>query len=674
MAEEDIEFKWGTKRGVGGKRKNVQFYETFTYDGDEYSLFDSVYLYDEKLAEPYVGKLVKIWENPDQTKRIKVLWFFRPHEISSYLGSMQTLENELFLASGEGEGLANVNSLEAIAGKCNVVCTSKDPRNPQPTDEELRNADFIFYRTFDVGRCEISDKIDDKIAGVEVKLLLNSYGSKKPGEASKFVLDKKEVGVKNIVTDVKVVPPKKNILGNGLTNMIDGGHINDLAKESASPMSIQKSTYGGKISICDVSTEITKHSHIDGRSFDLRTVCKLGDKETIDPRASFDKQESINWSDDVKSSDATKIEGQKEDVSRDKINLMPKVPKDSLPKDIKGNLLDSKIGLMTKDDVLNAENYLPKSFVNEKVKNNEDSSELDNRPSKKAKFDGSIKMIRDKIKDNALNISDKSSNGVVKPTINTINDFGPNSKHKLARDSYGLDRDPVKILKPNEELRRIASGRLLKPSYEASIEDGKVYSQTMEVTRRPEVDKSRWFKDLPWEERMRDAHERGTLVLLQNLDRSYTSAEVEGLIWHAFNEKCTAKMVQQTTFSSPHYGQAFAIFTKREVAELVIMKLDEGCLMLSNGRPLVGSFGTPYFPQKKSTFFGHINISRTRLHMHREMKEAVSTSHYSQPNTLEYDMAMEWCLLQERSDIEWKKLYKQQGEELRKFKSNQKSK
>jgi hypothetical protein len=48
-----------------------------------------------------------------------------------------------------------------------VVCSSKDSRNPLPSDEELQEADFVFYRTFDVGNCRILDKIDDKIAGIE---------------------------------------------------------------------------------------------------------------------------------------------------------------------------------------------------------------------------------------------------------------------------------------------------------------------------------------------------------------------------------------------------------------------------------------------------------------------------------------------------------------------------
>ena len=109
--EDDCEFKWGKKRGVGGKRKEIQFYESFTYDGVDYTLYDAVYLYKEDEPEPYIGKLIKIWEHPDKVKKIKVLWFFYPHEISKWLGDGETVDKEVFLASGEGVGLANVNPL-----------------------------------------------------------------------------------------------------------------------------------------------------------------------------------------------------------------------------------------------------------------------------------------------------------------------------------------------------------------------------------------------------------------------------------------------------------------------------------------------------------------------------------------------------------------------------------
>ncbi|XP_061336543.1 protein ANTI-SILENCING 1-like isoform X2 [Gastrolobium bilobum] len=165
--EESLEFKWGKKRGIGGKKKDVQFYGSFTYDGDEYALFDNVYLHIESEPEPYIGKIIKIWENRDKSKKVKVQWFFRPREIQKFTEGIEILDNELFFACGEGIGLTNVNPLEAVAGKCNVVCISKDDRNPQPSDEELQRAHFVFRRFFNVGEKKILDEIDDKIAGIE---------------------------------------------------------------------------------------------------------------------------------------------------------------------------------------------------------------------------------------------------------------------------------------------------------------------------------------------------------------------------------------------------------------------------------------------------------------------------------------------------------------------------
>ncbi|XP_057427240.1 protein ANTI-SILENCING 1-like [Lotus japonicus] len=173
MAEESIEFKWGKKRGIGGKRKDVQFYESFTYDGVDYALYDTVYLDSGGEFEPFVGKLIKIFENRDKSKKVKVQWYFRPGEIRKFVEGIETRHNELFFACGEGLGLANVNPLEAIAGKCNVVCISKDIRNSQPSDEALQKADFVFHRFFDVGQRKILDTIDDKSAGIEVKDIFN---------------------------------------------------------------------------------------------------------------------------------------------------------------------------------------------------------------------------------------------------------------------------------------------------------------------------------------------------------------------------------------------------------------------------------------------------------------------------------------------------------------------
>lgn len=119
VGAEGLEFKWGKKRRVGGKNKDVQFYESFTYDGDEYCLYDCVLLCDPRepdSGEPFVGKIIKIWEHSNKrakfSKQVKLLWFFKPSEISPYLEQIpDVLANELFLASGEGVGLANINPL-----------------------------------------------------------------------------------------------------------------------------------------------------------------------------------------------------------------------------------------------------------------------------------------------------------------------------------------------------------------------------------------------------------------------------------------------------------------------------------------------------------------------------------------------------------------------------------
>jgi hypothetical protein len=112
VEEEDLEFKWGKKRGVGGKKKDFTFYQSFTYDGVEYELYDCVYLLAAGESEPHIGKLIKILESPLKKKTVKVLWFFRPCEVLKYPGVVvDAAENELFLASGEGAGLANMNPL-----------------------------------------------------------------------------------------------------------------------------------------------------------------------------------------------------------------------------------------------------------------------------------------------------------------------------------------------------------------------------------------------------------------------------------------------------------------------------------------------------------------------------------------------------------------------------------
>ncbi|KAF7814445.1 protein ANTI-SILENCING 1 isoform X1 [Senna tora] len=167
--EDETYFKWGNKSEVGVKNKDVQFYESFTYKGVEYFLYDCVYFYQEGDFETSIGKLVRIFETPTHEKKVQVVWLFRPVELRNYLGDYQPHWNELFLACGEGYGVSNVNLVEAIIGKCTVVCTAKDKRNCEAPESDLKMADFFFSCCFDVERLVIVDKFPDVIGGIKVK-------------------------------------------------------------------------------------------------------------------------------------------------------------------------------------------------------------------------------------------------------------------------------------------------------------------------------------------------------------------------------------------------------------------------------------------------------------------------------------------------------------------------
>ncbi|KAF8034623.1 hypothetical protein BT93_C0817 [Corymbia citriodora subsp. variegata] len=498
-SKDDIGFKWGRKGRPGGKDREAQFYESFHFDGVEYARYDCVYLYKEGEPEPFVGKLIKIWETPTKLRRAKVLWFFRPCEITNYLGTEQLLENELLLASGEGVGLANVNPLEAIAGKCNVICTSKDPRNLQPSHEELQMADFVFSRTFDVGQRKIIDKIDERICGTEVKFIFNRIGS-------------------------------------------------------------------------------LNHNAVE------KVLC-------------LDKED--------------------EDLGK--------------------NALPSEAIVKSLDDL--------------------------NRPLKKRKLDASEILLGNKHK----NDEGKSTDGVGRQaSIQSGSASEKQFKNKNLNESPRGEK--VLSLKPEEKFMELSCGKLGEVSSHQSPR--KDNHEALPV----DVDKNTWFKEPPFEDRMQTACEQGTLVLLRNLDPTYVSTEVEDIIWQGFREKCSAKMLPQTTTSSPHSGQAFVIFKTKEAAKRAIKKLYTGCLVLPDGRPLVGCVETPCSPGKQSTFNGHLVISNPKQPQTRETKEAVSTSHFSQPNTIVYDMAMEWSLQQQKLDFILDKLYKKHGMELKKVKAHLKSK
>ncbi|KAK4419987.1 protein ANTI-SILENCING 1 [Sesamum alatum] len=801
---EEPEFKWGKKRGIGGRKSDVQFYESFSYDGLDYSLYDCVYMYKQGEREPYVGKLVKIWENADKSKKIKVQWFFRPSEISYYLRDAKVLENELFLASGDGIGLANINPLEAIAGKCNVVCISTDSRNPQPSAEELQMANYVFYRIFDVKSCTISDQMDDTIGGLKVEFVFNRAESVGTLGVPTLVSNSKDEA-RNVIACKETL----KLLGNNSTQQLNNVKRDEngnpvLEKEgtdlkqaqvklesllgddsSCADVNANKtrettgtientSTLGAENVGCRVSTEKNKvkdnktpinqvqvekrmssagtpgniddtplkRVKLDGMSSSskgkdsngvqsLTIPGKDAARPVIDATSSEAKLKSELFKNSVGSAKDVKLAEKSsfldEKLSNTSFSLPKENPRPGHADDAAGLVRDTKFtkGLKAKEEKpskINAErpptanvvspnetarlstidvpNEAPKSGSNMDLEGSGQSAKLvksssaslkrpldtstrlskeksnarrdachenkdailDNdscpmeggRP--KRKYDDSLKISKDNNNNTSVKFREKTSLGETKSSPKLAISHDKKEKSRLGEGSSNENH--------NEKVGKLSNDNL--PNLLVTTTDGggkNVEGRLFEVTRRPIAEKSKWMK-LPWEEQMKTAHDQGRLVLLQNLDPEYTSAEVQDIISSAFEENCAARMVQHTATSSPH-----------SAVDRVVKKLNDECLMLPNKRPLVVCTGVfPQFSEKRTTFVGHLVIDKARRQVQREMKEAVSTSHYSQNNTIEYEMAMAWCLLQSKSDKWWEKLYEQQGKELNKLVSALKSK
>ncbi|KAK9946711.1 hypothetical protein M0R45_012158 [Rubus argutus] len=701
---EDIEFKWGTKKGIGGKNKDIQFYKSFTYDGEQYDLYDCVYLYKEGESEPEIGKIIKIWETQHGIKRVKILWFFRPCEIFNFLGDKEILENELFLASGKGQGLADLNPLEAIAGKCNVLCISKDKENPQPSDEELQKADFVFYRTFDVAQRKIMDKIEGKISELDVKFLFNRMNIQKPAGNLNVDLGKNEI-CGNATSNETKVPSNQNSFKEHVNLETTG---NSVDKQKLSSVEKRISAVGLKSSEMDkiderqldvsnpktlLSSEVKSREdeailgkvlprklEVEEKGRSIRDTSDLDNRPTKKAKLDTSKVSSDNR----KSNEQRRVEVEEKSNSRNNNAIL----EHTQPKMVKMNALTSTKVFTNKSrssehkHKINANGSYTKallpiaSLVEErcKLKGVEDIIGIDKNPTKMMKLDGKVTIFsNDKLPSHGD--TKKKAHKVLSPSSSTIDG---KCKRKDGGESLALEKDFKKKMKVGDKSTNLSIGKPPRPS--PRLPQNKVQKfddQMLEVTRRLDADRRKWFKEFPWQERMQTAHEQGTLVLLQNLDPAYTSAEVEDIVWNGLEESCTAKMIQQTANSSPYSGQTLVILKTREAAKKVVRKLDEGCLLLSNGRPLVGSIATTsYSTEKRPNFFGHLVIDKLRHPMlhEREMKEAVSTSHFSQPNTIEYDMSMEWCAQQEKSDLLWKNLYKQQWKEVKELKAELKAK
>ncbi|PNX96001.1 bromo-adjacent-like (BAH) domain protein [Trifolium pratense] len=353
---------------------------------------------------------------------------------------------------------------EAIAGKCNVVCISKDDRNPHPSDKDLPNADFVWHCFFDVGQLKILDKIDDKIAGVEVKNIFNNLYSRKLGGLSKLGLDEKEVSVKVTTSNeaVTLSSEKNNQL---LIEKLDGKRF-ETADSKPSLVERRTSSLGLK----DGSKS---NGGLVPISHD-KTLPQAKEKANGVYKASLAKQKSS---------------------TNDKIVLKSKIDSETGGCDIVG-ISDRQINKrLGEGKTSEKEKYgVSSAKITNNVQNRsnyDDDDNVKNVPSKRLKIDTvPTKLSSDKFPDRQINKRMRESKAYEEEKHGVSSSKISNNVQN--RRSYG-DVDakevPSKNLKIDTMPAKLSGDKLRKESSTTSPNlEHKLDYRVMEVTQRPEVE------------------------------------------------------------------------------------------------------------------------------------------------------------------------------------------
>ncbi|KAI3839124.1 hypothetical protein MKW92_034250 [Papaver armeniacum] len=576
-----LDFKWGKLKGK--TRDGIQLYESFMLDKVEYCLYDCVYLQNEdESKENHIGKIVKIMDSPNNQRKVKIVWFFRPSQVQNWLRERNVafLVHEIFLASGEGIGVANINPVEAIVGKCYVVCTSKDRRNPQPSKEERRKAEFVFSRAFDVIECTFLDKLNNIISGIKVEHFFNSK------ECSALSGDQEQKEVENPKSSGSEKDDLQApiVLGGEDTNLKSQGvlyHSGSLRSTSfeetvrlgGSTKPKMRCKYVGALSGFHASQDRTIDRRISSSEFPSKRA-KLAGKEAVPNPA-----------------------GEKGTKRRSNRGAAPELAQEK--------------GTNTHAQYHN---------IKEREK---DSARHDRRLS---------------------------------TAITTEKQLDLSERRESAIDFVGQHNWISSTLNRNDK-----GTLLLNKEASEAPQQKKMIKSDCHTVETQKVDKTKWFKEFTWKDKMDCARTKGTLVRLQNLDPSYSAAEIEEIILTYLKVRCTAKVSQQIKFTGPHNGQALLIFKTEEKAAMVIKQLRDRSLMLPNGRPLIAQQEAPRVLPKLAKYYGNLTVDRIK---HREQKDAVSTSHCAQPNTIEYELSLDWILYQKRSEASRQMLFEGHGKEL----------
>ncbi|KAH7388046.1 hypothetical protein KP509_16G054700 [Ceratopteris richardii] len=581
---------------------------SFSSDGEEFHLNDIVRIYDRRFTVPHIGRIVKMWEGQSSgTKEALICWFLRHKEVKP---NEDDNPKELFLVAGKEQGVTNEIDMDSIVGKCKAVCTSKDPRNSEPSISDIENADFFFSHAYDVDiqqTVPVEDVVDkigpDVIFNTQEWLIavrkIKGQAHTKKSASSPLLDSKKRSRDEEIHPSIQ----KKKIIKK-----------EDVKKVQ---MSTEEAPKQKKIKVVDGKTLIQKEK------VKLNSVSK---KEEFEPS----KRQTLKSEVPSKLSKPQTID----------IKGSASVDKDSAPRKVVLEKVD------TTEQAKPTNKRLVKQVEDES--RTQDVPEGVGKQKMEHKVDVSLRVEKSQTEkyremDYDLSVPKLEKSGSKGSTAERI-------------DSIEADRNEESISKILNQTR-----------LSSSIDTEKKLISAAETTKL--FEKRKIFKELPWEENLQRGIPAGKVVHLQNVDPSMTSADIQETFKSVFQGVSDARVLPKESICPT--AQAIVIFDTKLSADNALSAMERDCLLLERRWPIIASKVKESADESK--FPGHLALEKLKLGRNlvtEDYKKAVATSHCSQPNTIEFEMAMEWRQLQEIIQTCRIELFKKQRKELYDFRNH----
>ncbi|CAM6063754.1 unnamed protein product [Sphagnum tenellum] len=604
-ASKERAFKWGVKVVDEDHQ-----YRSFSLMGEQYEQYDCVCCHSKGSGD-WLGKIMEL-EEANNHKLCKLRRFVPGSEVPPGTAGLTHLPQpkEVFLAAGRTTAVETVNILEVIVKKCRVLCVAEHNFNIVPTIEIVQAADHFFSKAYDGDRKQI----------VSLENLADLIGAQRVFNKKEWVMDEVRDRVPTTSNQAKGV--KEDLLASrslakkpqgkrqreGMSALHEGGAL-ESPHSTSQPMKKPK---------------LSKHPISVARAGEDPTARS---SKVLVP-ASRPLREAMSALHDrtVVGSPGSTLQLLKKPKISKYPNFQSRTGDDPAPGSSKLSAPGSQLlrGLVQAKGIVSELRKREPFGGKEKVK-----------PVKQVEVSEPLAVHRkEKVKPvKQVEVSEPLAVHRKEKVKDIVSIYVGASEHMPAVDQEKATVEAAKECQKTE-----------------ARDTAQVQRSVFKVVREP------------WESSIEKAVRDRKVLHLTNLDPQLNAADIEDLLNPFLRVTCEARILHPPSYRHFHSLEALVKFPNAKIAETTVREMKEKCLIMGD-RPVAVSFAlaTDEF-SKSSRFPGHILLKAKALEDH---KNAVATSHGAQGNTIEFTCGLQWRVLQEQQDVQWRKIALEQMQEMR---------